>query len=106
LYVVDMSECVIAKPVRAFDRAASYRGDPYEGLIQLHPRHNGDYNLFTLYWRDGTRHVIPGNDVADAMTKAGFGGGSVAALDFHAAGDDRDYRWDASARSWTRVTPL
>jgi len=106
LYGVDMSECVIAKPIRAFDRAASYRSDPYEDLIQLRPRREGDYNLFTLYWLDGRRHVIPGTDVPDAMTKAGFGGGSVDALDFHAAGDDRDYQWDTAAHSWKHVTPL
>jgi hypothetical protein len=59
---------------------------------------------FTLYWRTGDRDVVIGPDIAKAMTLAGYGGGSIRALDFYANGDDRDYRWDGSAREWV-VTP-
>lgn len=45
LYGVEMEECVVAVEPRAFDRAASYRRDPYAGLIQLYPRHDGNYVL-------------------------------------------------------------
>lgn len=43
LYGVDMQECVVALPPRAFDRA-SWRRDPHEDLIQLRPRADGDYS--------------------------------------------------------------
>jgi len=35
---------------------------------------------FTLYWRTGTREVVTGKDTADAMTRAGYGGGATRAL--------------------------
>ncbi len=48
---------------------------------------------FTLYWRDGTKNVVTGADIADAMNRAGFGAGAVRALDFYAKGDHRPYEW-------------
>lgn len=60
---------------------------------------------FTLYWRDGKRQVVEGSDPADAMNRAGYGGGAVAALDFYAEGDNHDYRWDAAKRDWVRTSP-
>lgn len=39
LYNVPMSACVIFKPL---PRGAA---DPYEGLVKLAPRYNGDYTL-------------------------------------------------------------
>lgn len=62
---------------------------------------------FTLYWRDGKREVVEGSDCADAMTRAGYGGGAVGALDFHAKGDCGGYWWDAAKREWynKEITP-
>lgn len=45
-----------------------------------------DDRKFTLYWRDGTREIVSGRDVADAITRAGYGNGALGALDFWAAG--------------------
>ena len=58
--------------------------------------------LFTLFWRDGHRDVLPGNSVSDAMNKAGYGGGAVAALDFYADGDNSEYMW-LKSKGWVRV---
>lgn len=58
---------------------------------------------FTLFWLDGKREVIEGRDVADAMNSAGYGQGSIRALDFHANGDNKEYAWDAGAKSWERI---
>jgi hypothetical protein len=55
---------------------------------------------YTLYWLDGKREVIQGNDIADAMTKAGYGQGAVKALDFHASGDCNDYVWNKETYDW------
>lgn len=59
-------------------------------------------SAFTLYWRDGRRDVVhgSGNTPADAMNRAGYGGGAVRALDFWAHGDDRGYVWNAQTREW------
>jgi len=62
-------------------------------------------NTYTLYWRTGKRETVQGADPAQAMTLAGYGGGSVRALDFYATGDDHDYEWDADKRDWMRKTP-
>lgn len=53
---------------------------------------------FTLYWRTGDREVVEGRNPAEAMTRAGYSGGAVAALDFWARGDDSKYSWNPSAR--------
>lgn len=37
---------------------------------------------FKFYWRDGTSNKYLGRDVADAFTKAGYGAGALAALDY------------------------
>ena len=58
---------------------------------------------FTLYWCTGHRDVVQGRTIAEAMTLAGYGGGSVAALDFYSEGDNHDYAWDARTREWGRV---
>lgn len=60
---------------------------------------------FTFYWRDGLRKVLYGTDAADAMTKAGYGAGAIAALDMWAYGDDKEYDWNATTRKWEPVCP-
>jgi hypothetical protein len=61
--------------------------------------------IFTLFWRTGDRDLVSGRNIAEAMTLAGYGGGSIPALDFHAERDCRDhYEWDAAKRSW-EMTP-
>ena len=35
---------------------------------------------YRLHWRDGSVNDVEGDDVAKAMTLAGFGGGSISAL--------------------------
>lgn len=62
-------------------------------------------STFTLYWMTGDRQVISNNgqNIADAMTLAGYGGGAVRALDFWAQGDDKDYEWNKEARTWKRI---
>lgn len=62
-----------------------------------------DTKTSALYWRTGDRNVVHGPDIASAMTLAGFGGGSVRALDFYANGDDTAYAWDKDARDWVRL---
>lgn len=63
---------------------------------------------FTLYWRDGKRDVIttPFNNIAQAMTHIGYGGGSVAALDFFAHGENTDYEWNPKTAYWDRKIPI
>lgn len=56
--------------------------------------------VFTVYWLDGKRQLITGDSIADAFTKAGYGNGALAAVDFYANGDDKEYTWDADKRYW------
>ena len=58
---------------------------------------------FTLYWRGGTKETVTGNDIADAMNRAGYGGGALRALDFHASGDNNDYEWRDG--EWHNISP-
>jgi len=63
-------------------------------------------NAYRLYWRTGETNVVHGDTPAEAMTLAGYGSGSVRALDFYANGDALEYDWDADAREWFRKTPV
>lgn len=42
---------------------------------------------FTLYWLSGRTEVVEGTDIADAVRKAGYGGGALRALDYYQKGD-------------------
>lgn len=60
---------------------------------------------FTLFWLTGKSEILEGTDAANAMNEAGYGSGSIRALDFHGEGDLRDkYVWDKEKRSW-EMTP-
>jgi len=37
---------------------------------------------FILHWRTGRPNTVHGNDIADAMNKAGYGQGVIPALDY------------------------
>lgn len=58
---------------------------------------------FTFYWLTGNKNVLEGEDPANALTLAGFGGGSVRALDFYAEGDNKEYKWDANKKRWEKI---
>ena len=55
-------------------------------------------------WRNGQRDLVNGPTVEQAFTNAGFGGGSMAAIDFYAHGDDHKYVWNASTREWDKIS--
>ena len=59
-------------------------------------------NIYTLYWRTGDRETVSGTDPATAMTMAGYGGGSLGALDFFARGDNKEYTWNSEKREWIK----
>lgn len=62
--------------------------------------------IFTLYWRTGRREIVHGKDPADAMNRAGYGGGAVRALDLYAEGDNHEWEWRASEHEWfLKVSP-
>lgn len=58
---------------------------------------------WTFYWLTGQREVLAGKTAADALNRAGVGRGALAALDFHAEGDQDDYVWDPAARAWNKT---
>lgn len=62
-------------------------------------------NKFTLYWLGGKSQVVEGGDIADAMNRAGYGGGAVRALDFFASGDKKGYEYNAEKKDWIQVKP-
>ena len=57
---------------------------------------------FTLFWLDGTREVVQGTDIADAMRRAGYGSGGALTLDFYAPGDNDNYIWSTNERTWRK----
>lgn len=53
-----------------------------------------------LYWLSGETEIVRGTTIADAMNKAGYGGGAVTALDFYKEGEQSTYQWDAAKKTW------
>jgi hypothetical protein len=58
---------------------------------------------YTLFWRTGDREIVKGQDIADAVRRAGYGGGAMSALDFWSHGDDRSYAWNSEVRKWEKI---
>ncbi len=57
--------------------------------------------IFTLFWLTGEKEIIKGNDIADALRKNGYGGGTMRALDFWKEGDGNDnWFWDFASHQW------
>lgn len=61
---------------------------------------------FTLYWLDGKRQVLTGEDIEHAFTYAGYGAGAIRAVDFYFEGDNHEYVWNKTKHSWDRKDPL
>lgn len=57
-------------------------------------------NWYTLFWLTGTKELLKGNSIAEAMNNAGYSSGAVRALDFWAIGDNNEYTWDTTDRKW------
>lgn len=55
---------------------------------------------FVLYWLSGSHEVVEGNDVADAVSRAGYGAGAMRALDFYEEGEEPSYSW--SEGKWSK----
>jgi hypothetical protein len=58
---------------------------------------------FILYWLDGKKEVVEGNDIASAFSSAGLGGGAINALDFYENGDTPTYNWNAKRKEWIKL---
>lgn len=57
---------------------------------------------YRLYWNDGTTQTVEGADIADAFSKAGYGGGAVGALDFYDNTHEQRYTWDRVNKKWVK----
>ena len=49
---------------------------------QLAGEIGGKMKEFILHWKDGKDEKVKGTNIADAMTKAGYGKGALPALDY------------------------
>ncbi len=59
--------------------------------------------MFTIFWLTGESEVIEGETISEAMNSAGYGGGSVRAIDFYGNGDIRnDYKWNKEKHTWEK----
>lgn len=59
---------------------------------------------WTFYWLTGQREVLRGATAEEVLNRAGYSAGALGALDFYAAGDQRDvWEWDAEQRSWVKA---
>jgi len=41
------------------------------------------FKKFRVYWLDGKKEIIEGSDIANAFTRAGYGQGAVAAVNYY-----------------------
>lgn len=74
-----------------------------EQLYAVLPDEEVKPNTWTFYWLDGKREVLAGETAADALNRAGYGRGAIAALDFYGrVGRDHDYLWNPAEHTWNR----
>lgn len=45
---------------------------------------------FILHWKDGQDEKVTGENIADAMTRAGYGAGALPALDYWEEVEEHD----------------
>lgn len=58
-------------------------------------------NTYKLFWLTEQTGEVTGNTPEQAMNNAGYGAGSLRALDFYALIErEDDWIWDAKNKSW------
>lgn len=58
---------------------------------------------FTLFWLDGKKEIIKGNNISDAFMRAGYSQGTLRALDFYSNDEDDSYVYDKDNRTWIKI---
>jgi len=59
--------------------------------------------MFTLFWLTGEYEILKGKTLSEAMNNAGYGLGSLRALDFYANGDEtNNWKWDKEKHTWMK----
>lgn len=61
-------------------------------------------NKYTFYWKNGRREVLEGNDVIDALMKAGYSAIDLKRLSFYTPGENEDFSWTAETQTWNLHT--
>lgn len=78
----------------------------YPELIKAPPEELEGDKKFTFWWRDGTRSVLLGPTADAAFTRAGYGAGAKAAVDWYDYGDVDTHKWVSETKSWIRKEPI
>jgi len=55
---------------------------------------------YTFFWKDGKKETLAGANLAEAMNKAGYGHGALAAMDFYASGKGYGWKWNKETSQW------
>lgn len=88
------------------DRRVAVMKDRKTEVDRMYRVHNALHTrIFTLFWRDGKREVVSTvrGTVRDALMHSGYGQGAIAALDFWADGDCKDYVWNKNKHAWEKA---
>ena len=57
---------------------------------------------FILYWRHGSSNIVEGETIDQAFAAAGYGHGTIGALDFYETGNTPSYTWVDNVKRWVR----
>ena len=55
---------------------------------------------YTFFWKDGRSETLTGANPYEAMNKAGYGPGALAAMDFYASGKGDGWKWNKETSQW------
>jgi hypothetical protein len=61
-------------------------------------------NKYTLYWKAGKKETIEGNDLRDALERAGYPETVLVSIS-HVSLDENDYWWDSERKCWSLNNP-
>lgn len=59
-------------------------------------------NIFTIYWKDGSKNIISGLEINDAFTMAGFSAGAIHAVDWYDNGVTSTHFYDKLNNKWIK----
>lgn len=62
--------------------------------------------FFTLYFKNGKREIISGESINEAFTKAGYGAGALAAVDWYDQEASETHYYDREQKTWIKYEPL
>ncbi len=71
-------------------------------ITDQNQKSNSSEREYMFYWLTGVKEILVGSTPAEAINRAGYGGGILKILDFYEIVDNSEdvYKWSKENRTW------